>query len=151
MATTPTPDATQRGFRPWDQGELPDAPVFEARNWTQLIGPSLLMAGANIGAGEWLFGPLVTAQYGGTVLWLATIAIFCQVGYNLGVMRYSLYTGESALVGFLRTPPGPRFWTAFYLVMDFGSLWPYLAANAAVPLAAVILGRLPGDEDGGLS
>ena len=150
--TTPTPGSgpAPSGFRPWDQGELPDAPVFEARNWTSLIGPSLLMAGANIGAGEWLFGPLVTAQYGGTVLWLATIAILCQAGYNLGVMRYSLYTGESVLVGFLRTPPGPRFWTAFYLVMDFGSLWPYLAANAAVPLAAVILGRLPGDQDGGL-
>lgn len=152
MATTPTPDAgaPKRGFRSWDQGQLPDAPVFEARNWTGLIGPSLLMAGASIGAGEWLLGPLVTAQYGGTVLWLATIAIFCQVGYNLGVMRYSLYTGESVLVGFLRTRPGLRFWTAFYLVMDFGSLWPYLAANAAVPLAAVILGRLPGDEDGSL-
>jgi len=139
-----------RGFRNWDVGELPEPPRLEARHWTKLIGPGLLMAGANIGGGEWLFGPVVTAQYGGTVLWLATLAIFFQMGYNLGVMRYSLYTGESVLVGFLRTPPGPRFWTTFYLVLDFGSLWPYLAANAAVPLAAVILGRLPGPQDDAL-
>lgn len=105
------------------------------------------MAGANIGGGEWLFGPLVTAQYGGQVLWLATVSILVQVAYNLSVMRYALYTGESIFVGFFRVWPGPLFWTFVYLAFEFGAIWPYLASNAAVPLAAVILGRLPAQAD----
>ncbi|MBM3775398.1 MAG: hypothetical protein FJW37_09580, partial [Acidobacteria bacterium] len=139
-----------QGFPAWEPAELPAPPVFRARHWTTLIGPGLLMAGANIAGGEWLFGPLVTAQYGGRVLWLATTAILLQVCYNLAIIRYALFCGESIFVGFFRTWPGPRFWTAFYLLIDLGSYWPYLAANAAVPLAAVILGRLPGADDGAL-
>jgi hypothetical protein len=34
--------------------------------------------------------------------------------------------------------------------MDLGALWPYLSSNAAVPLAAVLLGRLPGAGDDAL-
>lgn len=105
------------------------------------------MVGANIGGGEWLFGPLVTAQYGGRILWLANLSIILQVFYNLSVMRYTLYCGEPVFVGFFRTAPGPAFWTSFYLLVDLGSFLPYLASNSAVPLAAVILGRLPGAGD----
>jgi hypothetical protein len=36
----------------------------------------------------------------------------------------------------------------FYLLFELGSIWPYLSANAAVPLASVILGRLPTASDG---
>jgi len=136
-----------QGFPEWQTAELPRAPVFHRSQWTKLIGPGLLMAGANIGGGEWLFGPLVTAQYGGRILWLATVSILVQVCYNLAIMRYALYCGESALVGFCRTTPGAKFWIPFYLLIDLGTYWPYLAANAAVPLAAVILKRLPGMED----
>jgi hypothetical protein len=134
-------------FPEWEKSELNPAPVFRMRQWTMLIGPGLMMAGANIGGGEWLFGPLVTAQYGGTVMWLAFTAIVMQVFYNLAVMRYTLYCGESIFVGFFRTSPGPLFWTAFYFIADIGGLWPYLSSNAATPLAAVLLGRLPGAQD----
>jgi hypothetical protein len=139
-----------QSFTDWENSDLPAPPEFRARDWTKLIGPGLLMAGSNIGGGEWLFGPLVTAQYGGRVLWIATTAILVQLCYNLVIQRYALYCGESVLVGFLRTPPGARFWIAFYLVADLGSYWPYLSANAAVPLASVILKRLPTADDGAL-
>jgi hypothetical protein len=135
------------GFPRWDKSELPEPPMFRWRRWTALIGPGLMMAGSNIGGGEWLLGPLVTAQYGGRVMWLANVAILMQVFYNLAVMRYALYCGEPIFVGFFRTRPGPRFWTAFYLVADMGALWPYLSSNAAVPLATAILGRLPTAAD----
>lgn len=108
------------------------------------------MVGSNIGGGEWLLGPLVTAQYGGTVMWLAQVAILMQLFYNLSVMRYALWCGESIFVGFFRTAPGPKFWTFFYLLSDAGAVFPYLSANAAVPLAAVMLGRLPGAQDDAL-
>jgi hypothetical protein len=89
-------------------------------------------------------GPAVTAQYGGIVMWLAGVSIFFQVIYNLEVMRYTLYCGEPVFVGFFRVRPGPRFWTVFYICIDFFAIWPYLASNAAVPLNAALLGHLPG-------
>src|ERR687892_10508 len=51
--------------------------------------------------------------------------------------------GEPIFTGKFRLLPGPRFWLFAYLLLDFGSVFPYLAANAATPVAAVMLGRLP--------
>ncbi|MBI2824742.1 MAG: Nramp family divalent metal transporter [Planctomycetia bacterium] len=127
----------------WDKGPLIDAPRLTWRNWFAMLGPGLVMGGAAIGGGEWLMGPVVTARYGGGLMWLATLSILAQVVYNLEISRYALYTGEPIFTGKFRTLPGPRFWLTAYLVMDFGSVFPYLAANAATPLAAVILGEIP--------
>jgi hypothetical protein len=104
----------------------------------------VLLAGASIGTGEWLFGPAVSAQYGGTLLWLATLSILGQLFVNLEVMRYTLYSGEPIMTGFFRMAPGPMVWTVVYVLLDFSALWPYNASNAAVPLAAAWLGHLPG-------
>src|SRR5262245_65503240 len=131
---------------PWGVGELPDSPTPGWRLWIGLLGPGLLLAGASIGTGEWLFGPAVSAQYGGRFLWLATLSIVGQVFCNLEVMRYTLYTGEPVMTGFFRMRPWPLFWTIVYAALDFASIWPYNASNAAVPLAAAILGHLPGNE-----
>ncbi len=93
---------------PWTVGELPPAPPRGWRTWIKLIGPGVLLAGASIGSGEWLFGPAVSAQYGGTLLWLAGLSIGFQVFCNLEMMRYAVYSGESIIVGYLRTWPGPE-------------------------------------------
>lgn len=127
----------------WDAGELPEPPKFTAKNWIMLLGPGLVMGGAAIGGGEWLTGPAVTARYGGALLWLATLSILAQVIYNLEISRYTLYTGEPIFTGKFRMAPSPIFWLGMYLVLDFGSVFPYLAASAATPVAAVILKRLP--------
>lgn len=139
-----------RYFPRWESADLPDAPQFGLKQWKLLIGPGLLLAGSAIGGGEWLFGPIVTARYGGQLMWLAALSIFLQVSHNLCMMRYTLYTGEPIMVGFFRTWPGPKFWTFFYLLLDLGGIWPYLAANAAIPLVAAFLGRLPGPEHAGV-
>ena len=130
MPTGEEPSASARAgrfFPPWNSDSLPDPPRLTLRSWTLLIGPGLLMAGSNIGGGEWLFGPIVTARYGGSLMWLATLSIAFQVFYNLSVMRYTLYTGarpalldvllparrsrrDLALFGFERRRPiGRRF------------------------------------------
>ncbi|MEX0714740.1 MAG: Nramp family divalent metal transporter, partial [Pirellulales bacterium] len=127
----------------WNTAELIDAPRFTWRNWAAMIGPGLLMGGAAIGGGEWLTGPLVTARYGGNMLWLATLSIVFQVIYNLEICRYTLYTGEPIFTGKFRTPPGPAFWLLAYIALDFGALFPYLAASAATPVAMLLLGELP--------
>lgn len=127
----------------WNLAELPDAPLFSWKNWWTFLGPGLLMGGAAIGGGEWLTGPIVTAKYGGGLLWLATLSILAQVLYNIEISRYTLYTGEPIFTGKFRTLPGPMFWVGLYLLLDFGSVFPYLAASAATPVAAIILGKIP--------
>ncbi len=138
-----------RAMPRWDTGQLVDAPRFTWKNWAAMLGPGLLVGGSAIGGGEWLAGPAVTARYGGSLMWLATLSILGQVFYNVEISRYALYTGEPIFTGKFRTLPGPRFWLFVYLILDFGAVFPYLAANAATPLAAVYLGRIPsgvGDE-----
>ena len=94
----------------WDVTDLPEPPPLTWRNWAGFVGPGLMMMGANIGGGEWLFGPEVAARYGGGLFWLATIAIIGQVFYNIETGRYALYCGEPTFTGFLRCWPGPRVW-----------------------------------------
>jgi hypothetical protein len=144
-------DATEVKSRqylpPWQLGDLPAPPRSGWRLWVGLIGPGIVLAGTSIGSGEWLFGPAVTAQYGAALLWLALVSILLQAFCNLTMMRYTVYSGEPVIVGGLRLWPGPRFWMGCYALLDVVSIWPYNASNAAVPLAAVVLGRLPQFQD----
>ena len=146
----PTRSRASRYFPRWQVADLPAAPELTRKQWRILIGPGLLFAGSAIGGGEWLFGPIVTAQYGGQLMWIALISILLQISHNLCMMRYTLYTGEPIMVGFFRLFPGPRFWVVFYLLLDLPGIWPYLSSNAAVPLVAAFLGHLPGPEHEGL-
>src|SRR5262245_21159285 len=127
----------------WNTAELIDAPTFTWRNWLAMIGPGLVMGAAAIGGGEWLSGPLVTAKYGGALLWLCTLSILGQVLYNIEISRYALYTGEPIFTGKFRLLPGPFFWVAVYILLDFGSAFQYLSASAATPVLTAILGELP--------
>ena len=157
MTATATPPAkTPQPFVPphpgskemprWDAGELIDAPRFSWRNLLAMIGPGLVMGASAIGGGEWLAGPAVTAKYGGALLWVATASIIFQVIYNIEISRYTLYTGEPIFTGKFRTPPHPLFWLIVYLAFDWGSIFPYLVTNAAVPLEAIFLQDLPDHE-----
>jgi hypothetical protein len=146
-STPPASDATAApadSIAPWQVGDLIPPPELGRRNWAELIGPGVVVAGSAVGAGEWLFGPAVTAQYGGTFLWLATFSIVLQVVYNLEVMRYALYCGEPIFIGFFRTRPGARFWLYCYMTLFLAHIWPFMASNSAVPLASALLGHLPG-------
>ncbi|MFO0064550.1 MAG: Nramp family divalent metal transporter, partial [Pirellulaceae bacterium] len=100
------------GIPPWTLGELPEPKRLSWRNWRDFLGPGIVMMGIQIGGGEWLLGPAITAKYGGGLMWVATIAILLQVFYNMECGRYALYCGEPVLTGFMRCRPGPRFWVA---------------------------------------
>ncbi|MBA63924.1 MAG: hypothetical protein CMJ76_16335 [Planctomycetaceae bacterium] len=132
----------------WDTAGLIDAPKFTFKKWIGMLGPGLILGGAAIGGGEWLVGPQVTAQYGGALLWLATLSIIGQVIYNLEISRYTLYCGEPIFTGKFRTRPGKNIWTICYLILDAGSIFPYLAMTAAIPLFAALFGLVPTPEDG---
>lgn len=127
----------------WDLGTLPPAPRFDVRALAAMLGPGLILAGSSIGGGEWLLGPAVAAQYGGALLWVATLSIACQFVYNLEASRYALYTGEPIMTGKFRTLPGPGFWLVVYAVLDLGALLPYQIGSVATPLLGLWRGELP--------
>jgi hypothetical protein len=105
------------------------------------------MMGIQIGGGEWLLGPEVTAKYGGGLMWIATIAIVLQVFYNLECGRYALYCGEPVFTGFMRMAPGPGFWMSFMLLLNASALIPGLSTHGAAIIASLILDRPPGEGD----
>lgn len=146
-ADTGAPHPGSSEMPQWNVANLEDAPRFTLKNWAMMLGPGLVLGGAAIGGGEWLTGPMVTAKYGGALLWLATLSILGQVIYNIEISRYTLYSGEPIFTGKFRTMPGPRFWVGIYLLLDFGSIFPYLAAFAATPLATSLLGEVPRPSD----
>lgn len=131
----------------WGRGELPEPPRFGRRQWAGLLGPGILMAGTAIGTGEWLVGPRITAQYGGALMWVATVSLLAQLVFNLEASRYTLATGEPILTGAFRTRPGPGFWLVLYFLMDLGAILPYQLANAATTVAALWRGRIPDPQN----
>jgi hypothetical protein len=132
---------------PWGTADLPKPKPLGLRNLAGLIGPGIVMCGIQIGGGEWLFGPDVTAKYGGGLMWIATIAIITQAFYNIECGRYALYCGEPVFTGFMRTAPGPAFWIGVTLVLSLASLIPGLSTNAAVLIATLWLDRPPTADD----
>ena len=131
----------------WEVAELPEPKPLKWEHWTRFIGPGIVMMGIQIGGGEWLLGPDITAKYGGGLMWIATIAIICQVFYNLECGRYALYCGEPIFTGFMRTKPGPRFWMGLILFLNLSSLIPGLSTHGAAMAASLYLDRPPGVED----
>ncbi len=134
----------------WDVTDLPEPPKYQfGKAFRSILGPGIIALGGSIGSGEWLLGPAITAQYGGTLLWVATIAILLQAILNTEAIRYTLYTGEPMLSGYMRCKPGAPFWASFYSGINFFGIWPGWAMTAATALAAAWLGYMPQEADGG--
>ena len=139
-----SPEKVDGGCLPdWELAELPAPPPFQfGRAFRGVLGPGIIALGASIGSGEWLLGPKITVQYGGTLLWIDTIAIVLQSILNTESIRYTLYTGEPMFSGFMRCRPGSKFWSIVYLITDLGGSWPAWAMTAATALAAAWLGAI---------
>jgi hypothetical protein len=132
---------------PWTQGELPEPKPLRWQNWASFIGPGIVMMGIQIGGGEWLLGPAVTAKYGGGLMWIATVAIILQVFYNMECGRYALYCGEPVFTGFMRCKPNPLFWVGLMLTLNISALVPGLSTHGAAMIASLYLDRPPTKED----
>ncbi|MEC9093095.1 MAG: Nramp family divalent metal transporter [Planctomycetota bacterium] len=127
----------------WEIAELPKPKPIGLKNLTGFIGPGIVMCGIQIGGGEWLLGPEITAKYGGTLMWIATIAIICQIFYNIECGRYALYTGEPVFTGFMRNRPGPSFWIGVFALFNIGALIPALSTTASAVVVALFIGEIP--------
>jgi hypothetical protein len=139
---------TRSGLDPWSTARLPRAPYAQGLKIFSVIGPGAIILGASIGSGEWLLGPATFIKYGLTLLWLTTVAVYFQTIFNTEVIRYTLYTGEPALTGFMRTRPNSSFWAWFYaLLFMLQAGWPAWAANAAGAVFYLFAARLAGPSD----
>jgi hypothetical protein len=137
-----------RGLPPWGRAELPEPLPFSFRNALRTIGPGAILLAASIGGGEWLVGPAVAVKHGIGLFWIATVAIVLQTIFNLEAIRYTLYTGEPIVAGFMRLRPSSRFWGAIYSVLSIAQLgMPALGAASATVIFAAFAGRLPGAPD----
>lgn len=145
------PRGTAGTLPAWGVAPLPEPPGFTPRNVLRTIGPGVIGLGVAIGSGEWLLGPAVIVRYGAALLWITSVAVLLQTVLNLEMSRYTLYTGEPILIGFMRTCPGAAFWGWTYSALSFLQYgWPGWALASATATAAIVLGRLPADGDRGL-
>jgi hypothetical protein len=136
-------DEVRSGLSPWGRAELPAPPPTQGFQILAVIGPGAILLGSAIGSGEWLVGPAVFVKYGLTLLWVSSIAIFLQTVLNTELVRYTLYTGEPAVIGFMRTRPHARFWAVVYAGMYLAQTgWPAWAGAAAGAIYYLFAGVL---------
>ncbi len=134
----------------WGKAELPEPLPFNARNALRTIGPGAILLAGSIGGGEWLVGPALAVKHGMSIFWIATLAILLQMILNLEAIRYTLYTGEPIVSGFMRLKPVSGFWGALYAILTVAQLgMPALGAACASVMFAAFAGRLPGAPDQG--
>ena len=134
----------QTGLEAWKRADLPAPPFTGGLKILGIIGPGAIILGASIGSGEWLLGPAAFVKYGLTLLWVSGVAILLQTILNTELVRYTLYTGEPAVTGFMRTRPRATFWAWFYAILCFLQFgWPAWAGAAAGAIFFLFAGRLP--------
>jgi len=135
----------QSGLAPWSIAELPAPPIAKGMKFLGVIGPGAIILGSSIGSGEWLLGPATFVKYGMSLLWVTSVAAILQTVLNTELIRYTLYTGEPALVGFMRTKPHATFWACVYALFYFLQVgWPAWAGAAAGAIFYLFSGELAG-------
>ncbi len=145
------PREARSGLPPWGRDDLPAPPSIRGPALFSVLGPGVIVLGAAIGSGEWLIGPVAIVRYGLTLLWVTTVAVFLQTVFNGELMRYTLYTGEPAFTGFMRTRPHSTFWAGVYsLLFLLQTGWPGWAGAAAGAIFFLAKGRVPTAADGGV-
>jgi hypothetical protein len=95
----------------------------------RMIGPSVILVGLSIGSGEFVLWPRLTAEFGFTLFWACWVGVTLQFFLNMEIERWTLATGESAVVGFVRLW---RWWGPIFLVCaTVPWVWPGWATGGA--------------------
>jgi hypothetical protein len=101
---------------------MPYRDMPEPLRLTQVLGPSVILAGLGVGSGEYIIWPFMTATVGMGFLWAAVLGVTVQYFLNMEIERYTLATGETAVAGFV------RFWkpwgVLFCLFTILPNMWP---------------------------
>jgi hypothetical protein len=142
------PPEARTGLAAFKKGELPKPPTPKGLQWIGVVGPGVIVLGAAIGSGEYLLGPALFVKYGFVLMWVMGLSILFQTLFNQEVMRYTLYTGEPVMSGFMRTKPRASFWAWVYGILWFLQQgWPGWASAAAGAVFFLFAGEVAGDAD----
>ena len=76
----------------------------------KVLGPGVIAAGIGL-ASEFILWPYITSQVGLVFLWAAVVGVVTQFFINMEIERYTLATGETALIKFSRYW---RHWGLFF-------------------------------------
>ncbi len=98
-----------------------------------MIGPSVILVGLSIGSGEFVLWPRLTAEWGFALFWACWVGVTIQFFLNMEIERYSLATGESAVVGFMRL--SRLFGPVFLVCATVPWIWPGWATGGAMLLS----------------
>ena len=133
------PEGASKHLPPLEYRDMPPAPRF----W-KIVGPSVVLVGIGISSGEFIIWPYITSQVGLIFLWAAAVGIFMQLILNMEIERYTLATGETAIVGFARSwKPWGLVFIACAVIPNF---WPGWATSSAT-LTTFLIGGGNADAD----
>ena len=99
----------------------------------QMVGPSVILVGLSIGSGEFVLWPRLTAEWGFALFWACWLGVTIQFFLNMEIERWTLATGESAVVGFVRL--SRLFGPVFLVCATVPWVWPGWATGAATLIA----------------
>jgi hypothetical protein len=120
MTETTSPEATGDGWN-IPSKYLPDMETRDLPDPQPLrtyLGASVILLATALGSGELILWPYITSQAGVGLLWLAFVGFTMQYFINMEVERYTLATGETAVIGFSRMW---KWWGLFFIL---GSVLP---------------------------
>ncbi|WP_433826596.1 Nramp family divalent metal transporter [Actinoplanes sp. CA-015351] len=95
----------------------------------RMVGPGIVAVGIGMAAGEIILWPYLTAIGGLGLLWLAFTTLAVQFVINMEIERYTLATGQTALMGF------SRWWKGWGIIIclagAFQYVWPGWATSGS--------------------
>lgn len=109
-----------------------------AISWRKMIGPSIMLAGLSLGSGEFVLWPYITYKTGFLFFWACLLGVMTQFFLNMEIERWTLATGESAIIGFCRMN---KNWAWIMLILNIIPwAWPGWATGAGTMLSWTFLG-----------
>ena len=107
----------------------------------RMLGPSIVLVGLSIGSGEFVLWPRLTAEWGFALFWACWVGVTLQFFLNMEIERWTLATGESAVIGFVRLHRG--FAPIFFVCATLPWVWPGWATGAATLISWELGGSVP--------
>ncbi len=100
----------------------------EGISWKKMLGPSIVLAGVSLGSGEFVLWPYITYKTGFVFFWACMLGVVTQYFLNMEIERWTLATGESAIIGFCRLS---KHWAWIFLILNIVPwVWPGWATGA---------------------
>ncbi len=112
------------------------ADIPPAKKLKFILGPGVILLATALGSGEIYFWPGITMKYGFVLILPALLALFLQFILNTEFARYTITTGETVIVGFI------RLWRPLGIIFLLGTtlpwIWPGWSMGGATALSWLI-------------